>query len=324
MSRPTEYGVRFTPAMARSVARMLTRFNFMQRYELDEAYADEVTELIARRLMETAHALDGPGQEFVERFMEEMLRQESQGGGGGGFIPPEFTREFAERLKSILPEVRKLAANVTQDVRPKLAFKQQLKLAGEMMAFNTAIDGFEQTLDQWARGEADKFGPSLDGPQQNLQKDETGQTAALRQAARRRRLLLDAEIRRADPIRRAGQSLLRVRRRPGRHGRFRPSRAARAGSVSRSRRDLARPRLSQPRLVTACLEPAPMEAPAAHQLERDYEELLPARPLEDELKRRIDRIPTESHAWLRPRASTLCWRQRGPDSKRGRSARYAF
>lgn len=175
-----EPGVRFTPAMARAFAGIYTQHVLRNRYEMPEDQDEQARELVARRFMQLAHQIDEPGRELVERFMEEQFAHQG-GGGSGGFMPPTFGKEFAERLLPLLPEIRDMVRGVAQDVRPMLPLKQQLKMAGDMMAFKTAVDGFEATMQKWASGEVTEYKNPFRG-ERRLEKDEEGQTRRLRNA----------------------------------------------------------------------------------------------------------------------------------------------
>jgi hypothetical protein len=179
--RPTEHGVRLTPDMARVYARLYVDHGLVPHYDLewDEARKAEVAETVTRRVMQTAHALDGEAQRFLERFLEEQFAYQAD--KGRGFMPPGFGREFAERVRPMIPEVRNLVRGVAQDIRPELPLKAQLKMAGEIMAFNTALDGFADTMDQWASGEGIPFGNPFEASEQ-IELDESGQSKRLERA----------------------------------------------------------------------------------------------------------------------------------------------
>jgi len=170
--------LRFTPEMARGMAGMYVRQFLRRRYELPEDRAEEAQEMVTRRIMQLAHKIDEPGRELIERFAEEQLNHQARR-GGHTFMPPGFGKEFADRMLPLIPEIRELARGVSQDVRPMLPMKQQLKMAGDLMAFKTAVDGFEETIKKWATGEVTDF---KDPFRPEPKKDESGQTEALKRA----------------------------------------------------------------------------------------------------------------------------------------------
>lgn len=182
MAGPTEYGVRFTPTMARGIARELTK-QFVRRYELDEAKADQATELMARRFMQFAHQNEDGGQELIEFFIGEMTNRvaENRGNGGGG-LPREVMQGLGTRLVPAMPAIREAANGVMQDVRPLLPFKQQIKFTGEVAMVNVALDAFEKNMKQWSEGNADPFSDPFRSDEADLRRDENGETRAMRNA----------------------------------------------------------------------------------------------------------------------------------------------
>jgi hypothetical protein len=188
-------GVRFTPGMARALAGVYTREVLKNRYQLPDDKTEAAQELVARRLMQMAHKVDEPGRDLLERFVEEQLDQQSRDEGVGGFMPPGFGREFADRVAPILPEVRQLVRDVSQDVRPMLGMKQQLKMAGDLMGFKTAVDGFEETMKKWSSGEITDYSDPF-RPQRMKKKGEDGETETLKNA--RQGAKADVERLRAD------------------------------------------------------------------------------------------------------------------------------
>lgn len=182
VARPTEAGFRFTPGLARMMARQYTS-HLTARFDLDKTKADEATEKVARRLMQMFHQLDGPGQELLERFMEEQLSANAD--GERAFVPRKFTKEFADRVLPMMPAIRDLARGTVQDVRPMLPLKQQLKLAGEMMAFNTGIDAFEAQMQEWSAGKAANNADPFSRADREVTLDELGQSQALKRARER-------------------------------------------------------------------------------------------------------------------------------------------
>lgn len=150
LSAPTAHGFSMTPEIARSVGSFYVEHMMINMFELDESRKDEAVDKVTRRIMELAHKLDGPGQELVERFIEEQFNNTDH----TGFLPKGFAKEFAERLLPMLPEIRSFWTDTNRDLRPMLPFKQQMKMAGQVTAFNAAFDAFEENMKKWAAGEA--------------------------------------------------------------------------------------------------------------------------------------------------------------------------
>jgi hypothetical protein len=179
----TPDGLRFTPGMARAFAGLYTREVLKERYQMPEDKTEQAREMVARRFMQLAHNIDEPGRELIERFAEEQLTFQAAGKGNEGrFMPPAFGKEFADRLLPIMPEIRDMMRGVSQDVRPMLPFKQQLKMAGDMMAVKTGIDGFEETMKKWSSGEITDYKDPFNRRREQPKKDDQGQTERLKGA----------------------------------------------------------------------------------------------------------------------------------------------
>lgn len=181
IQRP-EPSLKFTPSMARSLGGIYVKEMLIERYNLPEDKRAEAEEKVGRRLMQMAHRIDQQGYELVERFIEEQLGRAGQG-GGHGFMPQGFGKEFAERVLPLLPEINEMARGVVQDVRPMLPMKKQFQLAGEMMAFKTFMNGFEDTMKKWASGEVTEYEDPF-RQQETKKRNENGETPSLEGARR--------------------------------------------------------------------------------------------------------------------------------------------
>lgn len=165
---PDEPVIRLTPGIARGMARTLVHEELIRRYEIDAAHEDEITELLARRFMEAAHEIDTPETQAVLhrvggnffRMVVESHRKHQR------IASSELGEPIARDLLPLMPNARELVRKVGQDIRPMLPMKQQLRLAADLMAVNTAMDGFEATMQRWSKGEInpddDPFHPDDD------------------------------------------------------------------------------------------------------------------------------------------------------------------
>jgi hypothetical protein len=183
MGGPSEYGLRFTPAMARGLSKEIIKNVFVRRYELDEAKTEQATELMSRRLMQFAHQNEEGGQELFEFFFSEMAnRVAGNRGQDTGGLPREVMQGLGTRLLPTMPAIREVANGMVQDIRPMLGFKQQLKLTGEVAVMNVALDAFEKNMQSWSKGDADPFGDPFRSDEADLKKDENGETRLTRNA----------------------------------------------------------------------------------------------------------------------------------------------
>jgi hypothetical protein len=295
MSHPTEYGFRLTPGMARLFARQFAEHGLINHYEMDKSKTDEVTEKVARRLMQMFHQIDGPGQELIERFMEEQLNAQAR--GERGFVAKAFSKEFADRVRPLLPSIRELGKGVAQDIRPMLPLKQQLKMAGEMAGFNAGIDAFDQMMEQWSNGQADNTGDPFNSPDKEVKLDEQGQSDALKRARQQAQADIDKGMKDEweryvkdakefygfdAPQKATADSILRECL----------ERANAIASDSSWQARYYRDRLWQNMIMRL---PNGWNHPLRRLMEQDQEDLKTQfKAIEEELKNRIDRIPTET------------------------------
>lgn len=187
LTRPTEAGLRFTPEMARAMAGLFIR-EAASRYELPEDRRGEATDAVARRLMEAAHSFDTSecqqrAEGMVADVMNAIVDQERSKRRSMG-IPPKLGEAVAKGIAPSLPEVRKLVRNVGQDLTPMLPFKQQLKLAADLVTAGAAIDYFEQTMKRWSEGDVAPFDDPFNPPNKTgpVELGDDGQSKGLKDA----------------------------------------------------------------------------------------------------------------------------------------------
>lgn len=286
-------GVRFTPAMARALAKTYTRNIVGPRYGLDAGRMDEVAEKVARRLMETAHELDGSAQGLIEYVMTENLREGSGRRGRGPMA--DGGREFARHMKPLIPAIKSLLRDVAADIRPELDPKQQLKFSADMIAVDSAFSAFEQNMDRWERGEGKPGEDPFRRGTPEVKRDADGESSHLKAARRSAQAALDGGE--------WTQWELYVKQAAEFYG-FDPAQTATAESLLREYLDRAgtllrdeawRTRVYRNRLYSGLLWqmfglPSRMSMDVINE---EYERLQePIRALGFELKSRIEQIPT--------------------------------
>jgi len=156
MHHPTEVGVRFTPEMARAMARVYTKEMIVRRYELDESRVGEANEVIAKRLMELAHKLDAAGyRESLEGMVADIMefQLDAEGRRGRRGPTPKFGQALAKGILPTLPAVREMIRGVGRDVRPMLSVGQQLKFGKDLLLAEATFDTFEKSMERWVKGE---------------------------------------------------------------------------------------------------------------------------------------------------------------------------
>jgi hypothetical protein len=105
----------------------------------------------------TVQAIDtAEGQAAGERAIATLFDALGEGMRQGRHSPAfnaDLARSFGSDMLMFMPQLRKLVRDVAQDIRPEMSMKQQLKFAGELVAFNAALDGFEGAMKRWSNGE---------------------------------------------------------------------------------------------------------------------------------------------------------------------------
>jgi hypothetical protein len=180
-NRTTEVGVRLTPEMARAGARLFTEKYLVSEFELDPAKVDQATELMARRIMQLAHEHEEAGQEFIEFAMTTALEFQVKNRNGAedtGF-PVDLAKGVGTRLVPLIPSIREATNGVMQDVRPLLSFKQQLKFTGQIALANVALDALDKNMRRWSTGEVDEFSDPFDDPEATEKRDAAAEKQRL-------------------------------------------------------------------------------------------------------------------------------------------------
>jgi hypothetical protein len=170
--------------MVRGLAREFVHDGLARRYELDRSQEDELAEMIGRRLMEAVHEVDSPEtQAIAERVLGNCFRMilDSEQ-RHRQFVSPEVGQALARDVVPFLPNLRELVRKVGQDVRPMLPMKQQLRLAADLMAVKTALDGFEATMQRWEKGDVDPGEDPFDPDEDLVQTGPDGESEQLKKA----------------------------------------------------------------------------------------------------------------------------------------------
>ncbi len=181
--QPTEYGIRFTPGIARAMARAYAQDVLVGRYNLDASKVDQAAESVARRIMDVVHRYDDA--EYAERIeqMVEGIMAGQAGQPGWSGVQPRTAKAMADAMRPIMPGIRDLVRGVAQDVRPMLGAKDQLKFGGDLMTLSTALNAFEDTLDRWEDGDV-RPGENPFEPDGKPKLDESGHSRAYNAAVR--------------------------------------------------------------------------------------------------------------------------------------------
>ena len=297
--RPTEYGIRFTPSMARAMAQHFAKDVAVRRYQLDDSKVEEVTNTVSRKLMEMAHKLDkGNYNESLEKMVNKIMEAEIDADRNGSppGIHPKSAKAMAEAMKPFTPLLREAFQGIAQEIRPMLGAKEQLKLGADMLAFQTGLDAFEKNMQRWETGDVQPFENPVQ-PSQAPVLDKDGQSQAYASAKK----LAEREVESGEWI----QWQMYVEDAKKLYG-FDESQAATADSVLRECLDRVKTLSQDPhwrdtvfrnrvwRQMLWDLQPSVVH-PLRSYLDDTYGGLQQSvRSISQELKRRIDAIPTGS------------------------------
>ncbi len=292
-NRPTEIGVRFTPALADAISHQFTK-NMQERYELDEEQSTQIRELMTRQFMELAHKNAENGRNMVESFMAALIKNDGQ-------IPKDVAKELAKTAQPMMPALREFFANSSAEIGRRMTLKQRLKFTGDVAGVTAGLAIFESRLKQWESGEITGDYVTLDGREEDSEEpseppdpnEPEAHRQARRQADRQMRWNADIDDRWDVYVKSASEY----------YG-FDEKQLAAAEAILKDLRDRAaayktsdwRDRLRELWIadsLTWRMDSQFNRGPWKYHLDNERERLM--KPLEDlgqELKRRIEAIPT--------------------------------
>jgi len=143
--RPTERGLRMTPGIARAVGSLVANEPLKRMYGLDEAAQAKAAELIARRIMQTAHQNQEQGQAFLEFAFASVI--ESQ-----GRFTPELGKRWADLSVPLVAPMRECWLGVVEDLRPLVPPEKQARYAADTIAGTLFFDGYTKKMARWQQG----------------------------------------------------------------------------------------------------------------------------------------------------------------------------
>jgi hypothetical protein len=295
LMRPTDIGTRFTPGMAEAIAESYTKDVLVRRYQLPEDQLDVAHEAIAYRLMTMAHTLDTAShQAAIENLLTTMMNLSASRGSGLWEVGPQISKD----VTPMIPAVRDLIGGVANDVRPMLPFKQQMKLAGDLLMVNTSLDAFESTMQRWAEGDIQPGESPFRQNRRPVELDAEGRSKALKAAEKSARAVLDKiEVNQwADYVEQAKQFYDMDDAQGSTADSILREYSQRAEAITQT--NDWRNRMFQNRVWRSLswrLPGSGWYSPLRSLLDREYESLIePIRALGNEMKDRIDGIPTEA------------------------------
>ncbi len=183
--KPTRGGLRFTPKMAKGMARAMAG-------ELpDDPGRDKLAEMIERRLWEMKEQHGQEAAVAIECLYETILSQEAEGNLPGNNkahylkFDAESAREVSRKISpgvKLIEEFWQGFLDDSRQVMPEDKVKDMAKNAQEALEMTRR---FQEKMDRWSRGELKQDEGLLDGiDEDDIAAEESGQTKEYRQAER--------------------------------------------------------------------------------------------------------------------------------------------
>ena len=178
----TELGVRMTPALAQAISGRMTE-QMKRRYELDDKQTAEIASAIQHNILKLAHENAAAGRDAIEMMMATMIAHDGQ-------MPREAAMEFSTQMKALIPPLRQFFQESAIDAGKSMTLKQRLKFTGDMTGLMAGLAVFESRMNRWEQGHVeDGANPFFDPPRSDDDADAEGgdpnESPELRRARRR-------------------------------------------------------------------------------------------------------------------------------------------
>lgn len=143
--RPTELGVRMTPRMAQAISGQFTK-EMKTQYDLNPAQAEKIKKIIAVRIMTLANTHGQVGRDAIEQMMAVMIENE-------GRFNEKSGAEFARLVKPLIPVVKEATGEASREISRVMTIKQRLEFTRDVAAFSAGVVVFENRMKKWEQGE---------------------------------------------------------------------------------------------------------------------------------------------------------------------------
>lgn len=146
--RPTQRGLRLTPALARAItAGILSSAGDLEKLELTSEQRELLAEAAARRLMSLAHRDGREAQAGVEYLIETAMASMD----GGEFKIRDY-REFADKMQPLVRTGRELVKGLREDAGPILNAEQMKQIEKLTAEADQGMSRLEQRLEDCRAG----------------------------------------------------------------------------------------------------------------------------------------------------------------------------
>lgn len=143
--RPTQRGLRLTPAIARGISRVWMQDKLWQDMDLTDEQQQKIAEASARRMMNIAHRNAGEGARGIEYLIEATISTNGQ-------LNAEISRELGDKLQPLARSGREFLDGIADDARPVLNEEQMKRLEAQIESQKRMLDRFDRKLQDWREG----------------------------------------------------------------------------------------------------------------------------------------------------------------------------
>jgi len=147
--KPTELGVRFTPGIARAIAKQMSR-EMKSRYDLSDDQVQQAQDILARNMMKMAQHSQEVGRDVWETLMESMIAND------GSFSKDDGQR-WAKSMNKLMPDLKAFLTTSAAQIGKTMTLSQRLKLTAEMSAVSAGFITFEERMKRWEKGDVPDF-----------------------------------------------------------------------------------------------------------------------------------------------------------------------
>lgn len=145
--RPTEHGLRMTPALARAMSRMMVR-QLVEGSPLPAEQKARMDEALARRIMETCRTHQEMMQQVAEYTVEAMMKRDIH----AQQFTAESAAEFGRRVRPMMPVARDFMRSMAEDFDPFLDAHQREAIRRMLDEALSEMDKIDARLERWSNG----------------------------------------------------------------------------------------------------------------------------------------------------------------------------
>jgi hypothetical protein len=146
MLEPTKNGLRLTPAMARAFASQWLSEHVDPEITLTADQQVQLSESVAKRLMEGARKYQGQTQHLLEYTIENFSNRRQP-------VNPETGQKLAERSAPMIPAFREFLDGVGQDARSVLKPEDMTRFEQRLRQEHANVNNFETKMQRWSQGQ---------------------------------------------------------------------------------------------------------------------------------------------------------------------------